>query len=127
MTTWLNKWKVNTRRSSPYYHQSNGRAEAGVKSLKRLLNGNLGTKGTLSTDIVAHALLQYRNTALRGINTSPAELALGRTLRDSIPLPPYRYKVDVGWAKHLKQRESQMSKTNDVIKGKYDVHTKELK
>ena len=33
-TTWINNWGVKIRPSSTYYPQSNGRAEAGVKSLK---------------------------------------------------------------------------------------------
>ena len=81
------------RLSSAHYHQSNGRAEVGVKSMKRLLRGNTGRKGAIDTDKVAQALLQYRNTPLRGINKSPAELALGRSLRDTVPLPRQRYKI----------------------------------
>ena len=115
-TTWLRKWKVNIRTSSPYYHQSNGRAEAGVKSLKHLLKGNTGPKGSIKSDQVAHALLQYRNTPLRGINNSPAELALGRCLRDGVPFPHSRYKVNPDWNKLLETRESQMSATNETIK-----------
>ena len=87
ISQWLEKWGVKVRKSSAYYPQSNGRAEAGVKSLKRLLMDNLGSKGSLHTDDVAAALLQYRNTPIRGINKSPAELALGRELRDTLPLP----------------------------------------
>jgi hypothetical protein len=37
ITEWLESWGTKVRKSSAYYPQSNGRAEAGVKSLKRLL------------------------------------------------------------------------------------------
>ena len=49
--------------------------------------GNTEPKGTINTDKIAKALLQHRNTPLRGVNKSPAQLALGRDLRDSLPLP----------------------------------------
>ena len=55
--------------------------------MKHLLKGNTGRKGAIDTDKVAQDLLQYRNTPLRGINKSPAELALGRSLRDTASLP----------------------------------------
>ena len=64
---WFASWKVQVRLSSAYFPQSNGRAEAGVKSLKRLLRGNTGPGGGISTDNVAKGLLQYRNTPFRGI------------------------------------------------------------
>ena len=87
---WLKRWGTTIRKSSAYYPQSNGRAEAGVKSLKRLLVENTGVKGSIHTDGVAQALLQYRNTPLRDIDKSPAELALGRELR--VTLSPYQQR-----------------------------------
>ena len=123
---WLCDWGVRWRKSSAYYPQSNGRAEAAVKSLKRLLMGNTGQKGSINTDEVAAALLQYRNTPLRGVDKSPAELALGRTLKDTIPLPSARYAVNVKWTETLKLREKEMSRSNKVMKTKYDDGAKTL-
>ena len=117
-TRWLNSWGTEIRKSSSYYPQSNGRAEAGVKSLKRLLRGNTGHNGSINTDNVARALLQYRNTPLRGIHKSPAELALGRQLRDTLPLPRERYKVHNHWAYYLRERERLMSEANAATKNK---------
>ena len=77
--------------------------------MKCLLRGNAGRNGAINTDKVAQALLQYRNTPLRGINKSPAELALGRFLRDTVPLPRQRYKIDTHWAQHLRERENFIS------------------
>ena len=78
------------------------------------------------TDSVARALLQYRNTPLRVIEKSPAELALGRQLRDTLLLPKDRYKVSNQWAFHLRKRERQMSESNEAIKRKYDGQSIEL-
>ena len=58
---WLRQWGVSIRKPSAYYPQSNGRAEAGVKSLKRLLADNTGPRGSINNDNIARALLQYRN------------------------------------------------------------------
>ena len=124
MKRWLNSWGTDIRQSSAYYPQSNGRAEAAVKSLKRILKGNTGHNGNINTDSVARALLQYRNTPLRGINKSPAELALGRQLRDKLPLPRHRYKVSSHWAQHLRDREKLLSEANAAIKEKYDEHAR---
>lgn len=62
--------------SSPYYPQSNGLAERGVRTVKQLL--------TDSSD-VHMALLNYRSTPLPWCNISPAELLMGRKLRNSLP------------------------------------------
>ena len=126
MKQWLKSWGTTTRLSSAYYPQSNGRAEAGVKSLKRCLRGNTGRNGSINTDSVARALLQYRNTPLRDINKSPAELALRQQLRDTMPLPRDRYRVSNHWAHHLRQRERVMSTANAEIKSTYDQKAKEL-
>ena len=122
--SWLSSWGVKYRLSSAYYPQSNGRAESAVKSMKRLLANNTGPRGSLDTDDVARALLMYRNTPLRDIQQSPAELALGRQLRDSIPVHQKRYNVNPQWAYNLRQREIVMSKHNVEAKDKYDVNAK---
>ena len=100
ITNWLSSWGVtHTRVSSAYYPQSNGRAEISVKSLKRLLEGNTGPRGSISNDNVAKALMQLRNTPHRDGSGSPAELALGRCIRDTLPLPQHRYKINPNWAR----------------------------
>ena len=126
MKTWLKSWGVQQRLSSAYYPQSNGRAEAAVKSMKRLLLGNTGSRGNLNTDELAQALLQHRNTPVRGLELSPAQLALGRNLRDTVPLPRKRYLVDPKWAQHLRSRERAMSAENIKNKKRFDEHSKEL-
>ncbi len=122
----LKSWGVDHRLSSAYYPKSNGRAEAAVKSMKRLIRGNTGPRGHIDTDKIAMALLQHRNTPLRGMEEAPSELALGRQLRDTVPLPRKRYQINPKWAHHLRVRESEMSKQNKISKEKHDMHAKEL-
>ena len=73
----LSCWSVQHRISSAYYPQCNGRAEAAVKSMKRLIRGHTGKRGSLNTDAIAQGLLQYRNTPLHNAaGQSSSRLAL---------------------------------------------------
>ena len=71
------------RLSSAYNPQSNGRAEVTVKTMKRLLQDNIGANGNLNTDTVTRVMLQLRNTPEGDSGLSPAQILLGRTLRDT--------------------------------------------
>ena len=65
MREFFRRWGVEIRQSSAHYPQSNGRAEVAVKTAKRILREKLGSNGTLATERVVLALLQYHNTPLR--------------------------------------------------------------
>ena len=86
-TSFLKRWNVKVRMSSAYYPQSNGRAEASVKTIKRILTTNVTPSGSLDTDAVAKALLLHRNTPPPDIGVSPAELLFGRNINDHLPNP----------------------------------------
>uniref|UniRef100_A0A8D8M6Z3 Uncharacterized protein K02A2.6 n=1 Tax=Cacopsylla melanoneura TaxID=428564 RepID=A0A8D8M6Z3_9HEMI len=62
--------------SSPRYSQSNGRVENAVKSVKNILT---------KCDDPFLGLLAYRNSAICADGYSPAELLMGRRLRDTLP------------------------------------------
>ena len=65
--------------SSPYYPQSNGHAESGVKIAKYLLLKTGGDK-----DKFREALSSWRNTP-KSNGKSPSELMFGRILRSTLP------------------------------------------
>ena len=122
MRHFFRRWGVDMRISSAYYPQSNGRAEAAVKTAKRLLRDNTGPGGSLDTDKMAIALLQYLNTPLRDINRSPAQLAAGRQLRDGVPAARQHYRIDRNWHKTLRDREIKMAEAHKNVVSKRGAH-----
>ena len=115
MMAFYRRWKVGIRLSSAHYPQSNGRAEAAVKSAKRIIRSSIGGAGSLDNDKVSLAILQYLNTPLRGINKSPAQLATGRQLRDGVPTARLNYRVDRHWRRSIRKRERQVAARNKTI------------
>ena len=81
----LKRWGIRHRVSSVSLPSSNGRAELAVKSAKRILMDNVGADGTLNNDAMVRALLTHRNTPDPGCKLSPAQILLGRPLRDTLP------------------------------------------
>ena len=77
------EWGFDHKMSSPYYSQSNGLAENGVKVIKRLL-----TKAAEKGEDPYLAMLAYRDSPLDK-GKSPAELLLGWKLRTLLPSANY--------------------------------------
>lgn len=115
MSAFFRKWAVTVRLSSAHYPQSNGRAEVAVKVAKRILRGNTGAGGSLKTDRVSQALLQYLNTPLHGGDKSPAQLATGRQLRDGVPTLRQHYLVDRHWKASLRERELRWASRREEV------------
>lgn len=115
MSAFFKKWAVTVRLSSAHYPQSNGRAEVAVKAAKRILRGNTGAGGSLRTDKVSQALLQYLNTPLHGSDRSPAQLATGRQLRDGVPTLRRHYMVDRHWKSSLRERELRWASHREEV------------
>ena len=109
MRSFLARWGVTIRQSSAGYPQSNGRAEAAVKSAKTILRDNMSARGTVDTDAAVAALIQYHNTPLRDGNKSPAQLLMGRQLRGGVPVAKVHLQVAEHWADYLTEREEKMA------------------
>ena len=67
--------------SSPHYAQSNGRAEAAVKTCKRLME-----KAADDQEDPHLALLAWRNTPSEQLGHSPAQIMFGRRTRTHLPM-----------------------------------------
>ena len=118
--SFLKNWGVTHRLSSAYYPQSNGRAELGVKTAKRILENNTNPDGTLDNDKVSRAILQYRNTPLPYIHLSPAQILFHRQLRDNLPSNPQHYKLHKNWLISAAQREQCYAKRNQDLITEYN-------
>lgn len=83
--------------SSPRYPQANGAAERAVKTVKELLDKN---------DDPYLAMLDYRSTPLEN-GYSPAQLLMGRNLRNSIPVLPNQLNPKLPKTTQLKKKEKE--------------------
>ena len=122
----FNNWNVVHITSSAGYPQANGRAELAVKSAKRLLMSNLGPGGNVDNDKAAKALLQYRNTPIKDIGLSPAQILFHRCLRDSIPVDPQHLKPHKMWVMAAANREKLLEARNATIIQRYNTFSKTL-
>ena len=105
----LRTWDTEWRLSSVSYPQSNGRAEAAVKSAKRILLGNInGVTGALDTDAAARAIMNHRNTPAQDTGIAPSVMLFGRPLRDH--LPRYDRKLRPEWDTVAESREMALAK-----------------
>ncbi|XP_043197629.1 uncharacterized protein LOC122368069 [Amphibalanus amphitrite] len=84
----LADYGVRHRRSSVAFPHANCRAEVGVKTVKRMIEGNTGDNGELNVRRFQRAMLNYRNTPDPTTGLSPAQCVFGRPVRDFIPIPP---------------------------------------
>ena len=87
----LRQWGVHHCLSSVAFPHSNCRAEVGVKTVKRLITGNVGKDGAINIDAFKAAILQYRNTPDPTTKMSPAMCVFGRPVKDLIPILPGKY------------------------------------
>ena len=122
----LKNWGIKHRISSAAYPHSNCRAELGVKCIKRMLVGNIGSNGSVQTDKFRRAMMQYRNTPDRDTKQSPAEIVFGRTIRDFIPCAPEKYRLGNAWKRTAEYREIALTKRHSLARERLSEHTKEL-
>lgn len=122
----LKTWGIRHRVSSVAFPHSNCRAELAVKTAKRLIRDNVGPHGSLETDKFACALMQYRNTPLQGINLSPAQILLGRKIRDFFPLTPSNCKIRTEWLISAEERERALARRHATHVERLSLHTHQL-
>ena len=84
MREFAHRWEFKVTTSSATYSQSNGKAEATVKLVKRILSKALHDK-IMDLELT---LLRYRNTPVVGCPCSPAEILMSKQLRETLPTRP---------------------------------------
>ena len=100
----LHHWGIYHRLSSAAFPHSNCRAEVGVKTIKRLITGNIGKDGAINIDAFQEAILRYRNTPDPTTKLSPAMCVFGRPIKDLIPVLPGKYHPHPTWRNSLNLR-----------------------
>ena len=108
--SFLHDWGVNAYTSSPHYAQSNGRAEAEIKSMKALIKGAWAS-GVFSADTFAKSLLMFRNAPRSG-GASPARIVFNRPVRDS--LPAHRRSFAPEWQKAADILDKRAHRSKDL-------------
>ena len=95
------QWGFEHITSSPTYPQSNGKAEATVKSMKNLIR-IAWTGRYLDENKLTQALLQYRNTPSRKDRLFPAQKLFGQPIQDT--LPAHRRAFSAKWQRSAADR-----------------------
>lgn len=119
-------WGIFHRVSSVAFPHSNCRAELAVKTAKRLIRDNAGPHGSLDTDKFARALMQYRNTPLQDINLSPAQILLGRNIRDFFPFLNSKCTIRKEWQIAAEDREKALARKHATQHERLSLHTRKL-
>ena len=83
-------WNFKSVLISPKHSQSNGLAEKGVGVAKNILRKCL--RGGVD---VSYALLEYRNSPLKDIGYSPAQIMMCRSLKSKLPCSPLALRTHV--------------------------------
>ena len=118
----LKRWGVSLVLSSPHYPQSNGHAEAGVKSVKRLIMKTT-QHGDLDGDDFARGLLELRNTPGEH-GRSPAQILFGHPLQSSVPA--HRRAFAAEWQTAAEKCERSRARTAENVRDRYDSTAKPL-
>jgi len=117
------QWGFKHQTSSPHYPQSNGKAEAAVKSMKRILRAVWNGR-YLDGDKLCKALLQYRNTPSLRDGLSPAQKLFGHPLQDTIPAHPKSF--DPQWQPNKEETAERTEKTQQTAIKYYNRTAKPL-
>ncbi len=117
--SFLRDWDVTHKMSTPRYPQSNGKIEATVKSMKKLITA-AWTGRSVNQDKLFRALLQYRNTPSRRDGQSPAQKLYGHPIQDT--LPAHMRSFAPGWQRHSLDTEESLKISEEY----YDQHAHKL-
>ena len=116
----LREFNVSWHSSSPHYSQSNVRAEAKIKAIKKLVSGST-VGGKWDANKMAHA---FRNAPRCGGGPSPAESVFGRPIRDSLPSHARSFAKE--WQRQTDELERRVEVSRERSRKFYDATTHTL-
>ena len=117
------QWGFEHTTSSPRYPQSNGKAEATVKSMKKIIRAAWSGRH-LDDDKLTRALLQYRNTPSRKDGQSPAQKLFGHPIQDTLPAHRRVFKPE--WQMDSLEAEKRAISTREAVELSYNRHARNL-
>ena len=121
--TFATQWGFTHQTSSPTYPQNNGKVEATVKSMKKILAASWN-HCQLNDNRLCRALLQYRNTPSRQDGLSPAQKLYGHPIQDT--LPAHRRSFSPEWLRSLQEADQQASYMLHQSETFYNTHAHTL-
>ena len=120
-STFLSRWGVEWRCSTPHYHQSNGVAESGVKVLKSLLCKL--DKPDVNSEEFHEAILELRNTP-RADGRSPNQVLFGSNLRSRVPAHYTSFTKD--WQVNAEEADTKRAKIRAEANDFYNRNAHDL-
>ncbi len=123
LAEFLHTWGVSHITPSPCYPQSNGKAEATVKSMKKMISASWTGK-SVDWNKLSRALIQYRNTPCRKDGQSPAHKLFGHPVQDSIPAHCRSFGLE--WQKSANEVEKAAHSTEEKAQAAYNQHAHDL-
>ena len=102
------QWGFHHQISTPHYPQSNGRAEAAVKSMKRIIRAAWHGR-CINEEKLCSALLQYRNTPSRKDGVSLAQKLYGHPIQDVLPAHHNSFAPE--WQRSNQEAKKQVEAT----------------
>ncbi|XP_068225983.1 uncharacterized protein [Palaemon carinicauda] len=118
----MKRWGVRQMVTSPHYPQSNGHAEAAVKSIKHLIL-KTAPSGNIDNEDYDRGLLELRNTP-NFTGCSPAQILYGRPMRSCIPAHPNAFSKE--WQVKTEDCDRRAAARYEQVKTQYDQHAHSL-
>ena len=109
-------WKFSHCTSSPLYPQSNGKAEAAVKAAKNLMR-----KAKQANADPYLAMLAYRNTPTKGMDTSPVQRLMLRRTKTLLPTTKQLLKPKINKRVIQQHHERQQEQARQYNKNAKDL------
>ena len=113
----VNKWGNVHTMSSPGHHQSHGKAEAAVRTVKHMMYKCLQD----GTDVY-EALLELRNTPQQDTGLSPTQMTFGRLTRTRLPAVTNR-PVN---KKQLAMAQKRRTRRQQTVRQSYNRRARDL-
>ena len=123
VAAFLKRWGVQHVMSTPYYPQSNGHAEAAVKTMKHLVSKTT-SHGNIDDERLYRGLLELRNTP-GADGRSPAQVVFGHPIRSCVPA--HRSAFAAKWQQEAAECDSKTAKLQTQTEQRYNMSSRDLK